>query len=822
MGHRPRQLYAGLFLISASTLLLELALTRIFDVILYNNLAFLIVSSAMFGFGLGGVVAMIWPMPRTSTDRLLSACAGIFALVVLLLMVCLKVTPADFNDFGVHPVRQSIAFASLYLFVLAPFLAAGLAVAFAVVRQAERIHKLYFWDLAGAGVGCLAIFVLPGLIGGEETLLVVAAGGAAAAALFAGGRGLIGKASLFEAFAGIVLTVLLANRIEFESLIVKRNVRLGAQHQVSEFSRWDPVSKIDVLAQDVPWRKRIAYDGGAQSSAFYQFDGDFSSIRAHYFDVADGQSRYNSGKYVALAHWLKREKSPQTLVIGSAGGQETLAALTWGADHVDAVEMVCTVIAAGRGEYKDFIGGIFDNSRVTTYCDEGRNFLAHSNKRYDLIQIHSNHTTSSIANGSGGAMPVYLQTVEGYRDYFSHLSADGILQINYFVYPRMIATAAEAWSEIAPGDDFADHLVITSGFGIMPTFLVKRSPWTAGEVAEIRRFMGAEFPDVFTDNRIIYAPNQPEAASVPQDLFKVPLSKTVEDSVPYKIEPPTDNKPFFRNLRKEVGPLQVDDRGYVTPDTAVFLNSSLHGRIPMESVHLYLLGGASVVVAAIMVLLPLILLRRRGLSQANAAPALLYFACLGAGFVMVELALMSKFVLLVGYPIYAMATVLLTLLVSAGCGSYLAERISDRWGRWAIASIPVFGLFVLLIIGGYTGIRDFTLGLGQITRIILVSLLLVPIGIPLGMPFPLAITALRRTSPDLIPWAWGVNGFMSVVGSLVAVVLELKYGFNTTLILAVCVYLIAVPCFVRIARDTPMGYEQLPELQEMQAGEARG
>src|SRR5262249_41446819 len=153
-----------------------------------------------------------------------------------------------------------------------------------------------------------------------------------------------------------------------------------------------------------------------------------------------------------LAHWLKRDKSAQTLVIGSAGGQETLAALTWGASHVDAVEMVCTVIAAGKGKYRDFIGGIFDNSRVTTHCDEGRNFLAHSNNRYDVIQIHSNHTTSSIANGSGDVMPIYLQTVESYRDYFSHLAPNGILQVNYFVYPRMISTAAEAWSQFAPGE----------------------------------------------------------------------------------------------------------------------------------------------------------------------------------------------------------------------------------------------------------------------------------------------------------------------------------------------------------------------------------
>lgn len=794
-----RSLYSGIFLISAATLLLELTLTRIFDVLLWNNLAYLIVSSAIFGFGLGGIFILLWPMINVATDKLVAAASAAFASLTLLLIPALKLIPANFGEISVHPVRQLFAFGSLYLFLLAPFFASGLVISIILTRHAERVHRLYFWDLFGAGIGCLGIFVLPSLIGAEETLLVIGAAGALAAALFVGEGSRARQLGGLTAISLAVLSVGLSDRIAFESFMEKRGVKIGAANDGVEFSRWDPISKIDILSQKEAFAKRIVYDGGSQSSAFYMFDGDFEAVRQNYFEVVNGRNRYNSGKYVGLAHWLKRESSPRTLVIGSAGGQETLAALAWGAAHVDAVEMVCTVIDAATGPYADFIGRIFTDPRVTVTCDEGRSFLRHTNNQYDIIQIHSNHTTSSLANGSGGASPIYLQTVEAYKEYLSHLTKDGTLQINYFVYPRMITTAARAWSELFPGEEFKRHLVITSGYGPMPTFLVKRSEWTQNEIAAIRYFLGPEIPDP-KDYKIIFAPGEPESSNVPDEFFEIPLSKGFETSLPYKVFPPTDDQPFFRDLRKEVRKLEADKQGYLPTDTVDFMNASLRKFMPMENVHLYVLGGLSVIFAAIVVLVPLLLFRRKGLSGPEALPTLIYFAGLGAGFIIVEMVLISKFVLLIGFPVYAMATILFTLLVSAGIGSNLSERLSRSWRRLAILAIPAFGVIALLLVVAFPHLRDLTLGMGQLARILLVVAFLIPIGIPLGMPFPLGIQVLKSRAPNLIPWAWGVNGFMTVVGSLMSVILSMKFGFDLTLVVAVAIYIIAMSSFLILTR----------------------
>lgn len=792
-----RGMYPGLFCLTAATLLLELTLTRIFDVVLNNNLAYLVVSSAIFGFAFAGVLLMISPARNINTQRLLLLATAAFVVSVVLLIPVFKTSPANFNDLPRYPMRQLAAFAALYLCLLLPFLASGLGVATILTRHPTDIHRLYFWDLSGAAVGCLGIFVLPSWIGAEETLLAVAAA-AALAGFFLLGRDRRSRAAFLTAAVALAgLAVGLRNRIEFPGLMSKRGARLGAVR--AEFSRWDPVSKIDVIPFDAPFHKRIVYDGGAQSSMFTAFDGDFAGLRRNYFQVDHGISRYNSGKYIALAHWLKRDVAPVTLVIGSAGGQETLAGLAWGARRVDAVEMVCTVIEAGKGPFAGFTGHLFTDPRVREICDEGRNFLRHTGERYDIIQMHSNHTTSSLANGAGGVSPIYLQTVEAYQDYFSHLSRDGILQINYFIYPRMITTAAQAWHELFPGEDFRQHLVITSGYGVMPTFLVKRSAWSAAEIAAIREFLSDAFPDARA-YRLIYAPGEPEARNVPPEFFEVPLPPGFQEALPYKVFPPTDDRPFFRDLRKKIERLEPDPQGYVPPETADFLNASLRRSFPMENVHLYVLGGVSVVVAGAGILAPLLWLRRRGLQRPEAPLALLYFLCLGAGFILIELVLMAKFQLLVGHPIYSMATVMFTLLMSAGMGSYLSSWLVNRLGRGAILVTVALGLVLLLVGVVFPYLRDWTLGMNQFTRILFVVAFLVPIGIPMGMPFPLGIRVLNTRAPDLIPWAWGANGFMTVVGSLLAVVLSMKLGFSATLLVAAAIYIVAMMCYLQLTR----------------------
>ncbi len=185
-------------------------------------------------------------------------------------------------------------------------------------------------------------------------------------------------------------------------------------------------------------------------------------------------------------------------------------------------------------------------------------------------------------------------------------------------------------------------------------------------------------------------------------------------------------------------------------------------------------------------------MRRRGLRSAATLPTAVYFGCLGIGFIVVEVVLISKFVVLIGFPIYAMAAVLCTLLVAAGVGSRLSGWLGRRHPGWAIAVFPVVALLIGAVVAAFPYARDLALGLGQPARIALSAALLLPLGVGLGMPFPLGIAALSRRAPSLVPWAWGVNGFMTVVGSLIAALLSIRWGFDVTLLAGAAVYLVAM------------------------------
>ena len=167
------RLYAAIFILSGATLLLELTLTRIFDVVLWTNLANFIVSSAIFGLGLGGIAIMLWPLAEIPTEKLVAAGSGAFAATVLLLIPSIRLLPFDLGAVADQPVRQLFYFAILYVCLLAPFLMVGVVIATLLSRYAQRVHRLYYFDLVGAGIGSLGIIVLPTLIGPAAILALV-------------------------------------------------------------------------------------------------------------------------------------------------------------------------------------------------------------------------------------------------------------------------------------------------------------------------------------------------------------------------------------------------------------------------------------------------------------------------------------------------------------------------------------------------------------------------------------------------------------------------------------------------------------------------
>ena len=271
------------------------------------------------------------------------------------------------------------------------------------------------------------------------------------------------------------------------------------------------------------------------------------------------------------------------------------------------------------------------------------------------------------------------------------------------------------------------------------------------------------------------------------------------ESREFDVRPATDDRPFFFHLfRWRQAPEVVSRLG---ADWQPFGGAG------------YLVVVAFLAVAAVsstaLILGPL-LLRRPASAAETPRPArawrpLVYFVCLGLAFLWVELPLMQRFILVLDHPTYSFGLVLFTLLVFSGAGSLLTPRL----GRLRPWTVPALGCAAMVYAAGVGTAVEAILELPFAARVLLAALMLAPLGLLMGMPFPAGVEALRRTRPDLVPWAWGANGYASVVGSIMATLLALGWGFSWTIAAGGAAYLVAAAAYAPALRAvTPSAAER--------------
>lgn len=798
----------AIFLISLTVLMLEVLLIRVFDTIALQNIGYMVITCAMFGLGLAGLYSILWPAPDGETaQRRLGSAALLLAVSVLLLRPSLNAVPLLTADIENTLLRYGVAGITVYLAIVIPFFLAGLIFSLLFATYPKRINTLYFWDLAGAALGCVIFLPFIREIGPGGLMFCGAAGVIIAAGLF------IGRNAFLVALTGASILLALPflrteGYYDFEQLQDKRGLKTARLAGLVEFTAWDPISKIEIVnaGDNEPSSgatstrlKHIAYDGGSQSSNFFAFDGDYAALRKRVMHHLGTEGHFwNRG--VLASHYLKRDTGSDVLIIGSAGGQETKAALLFNPRSVDGIELVGTVVDLGQGLYADYIGGIFTDPRVRNRVGEGRSFLRGSARSYDIIQIYSNHLSSNIASGIGATNPNYLQTVEAYMEYFTHLGVDGVLHINHHFYPRMITTAALAWQRLGR-TDFQRHVAVFERDGTedtLPTMLIKMSPWSRAEIEDLESFFALDAPSP-SPARLVVDPARLQGF-LPAEVFHAPLSASAIARAGYRLWASTDDQPYFNYIQKNLSPVDIDP--------ARFLNaamvSAVNGRLSWfagQYTAFVVVGLGGLLCSLALVLLPLTLSPVGRASWPGKYTSIGYFSCLGAGFIMIELVLIQLFMQPIGFPLYTYAVVLFTLLLSAALGSFMAPRLGVAPdGRWALPFAGVLGTgaaFLLL----YPTIFAWLLGLSLEWRILGSAALIFPLGFFMGMPFPLGILSVRRQPLGAIAWAWGINAIFTVIGGLLCGVLSIEIGFHRTLITGLLLYAVALPLIVSLMRS---------------------
>lgn len=772
--------------IALSTLFYELTLIRVLDVLWYPHFAYMVITLALLGFGMSGVVTSILADRIVVTQKMMLALSVLLASSYSGVFWLLNACTVDFNAF------ESVALLSLKVLVLfsglvIPFFLSGLILSILFTSYAHQFGKLYFWDLAGASVGCLFVPLLIPVFGGPGLLFIASAFVLLSICLLAPSKKVV--------LPVLVLSLLLPGFqlvtpgfLEVDFHMDKRGFRSLQDGKI--LTRWDPISRIDLIeyTPDYIW---IAYDGGTQTSYFYDFDGNYEALRK---SLPDKAMDHFWDRFVFASHWLKEGTEPDVLVIGAAGGQETKAALAFGARSVDAVEMVGSVIQLGKEGYAV---EPYSNPRVHAVRGEGRSFLRSGQKEYDIIQMMSNHSSSSIASGSGAISPNYLQTTGAYKEYFSSLSANGVLHINHHVYPKMVLTAARAWKELGR-DGFERHILVyyAAKWFNLPTVLIKMQPWTQEEFERVDSLMsGGKF-------KRIHNPLEPENSSMDPAFFTGTLPEPLIAEIPYRINVPTDDQPFFNHFRKRLRPVSHTEP-YVDFSVKRLLNDSVKHGLPMDIIHLVVTAGATLLLAVISLFGPLLFSSVGRKHWHGKISFICYFACLGAGFITIELVFIQLFHKLVGFPLYTYVTVVFAFLLSAGIGSYVTDvsklhlRMATRFVPFA--AIPLYGVALLYV---KEPLLDYFLQLTTIIRMGAAVVLIFPLGFFLGMPFALGVAGSHEKGGGAVGWAWAINGLFTVLGSISCILAATYMGFKATLLVAFCIYIIAGILLPRFCNTT--------------------
>jgi len=757
----------AVFLISLSVLVFEIALTRVFSVMLTYHFVFAIVSVAMFGLGAGGLVFA--RLGRRHAPKSLWAGALTCAVTMVGAVLLILTLPiAQFAGFGTIRLVIYIALA------LVPFTAAGYTLSGIFRRFPRRSSLLYGADLSGAALGALAVVPAMDAWGGVNVIFLAATiGGGAALLLGLGNRWriLLGLAAL-ALFAGVFavsarsgngIPVPIVPDASKEMAGLLAEPAYGAR--VVE-SRWSSFGRTDLVTSSAdPGEMNIFVDGAAGSAML-----DLPALKRD--PKARMEQQMHSGEWFPL-EVLRPKQKRSALILGPGGGRDVDLALLAGVKRITAVEVNPDVVALVR-KYSAFNGGIYSGyPGVNVVIGDGREYARTSKQRYDLIMAAIPVTKSSRSVEGYALTENGLFTTESIKDYLDRLTPDGRLVFvahNDVEVYKLIATALAAFKAQGLSESVAMRNIYTVGAEMMPAVVVQKRPVTGKEANLLHYGLHAGG----FDKVALFIPGIPQQTRgtlrmLDQGLVDIASGATTMEAViaqaPFDLRPPTDDRPFFYKY----------DRG-----------------LP-ETFKPFLVASA-VAAAALAVLVLLPRSRRRAgtsfvaalRSDARLKAYLLVFSALGLGFMLVEIAVFQKLAPYISRPQTALSVLLFALLLGGGIGSGVTSLLSKTGRRVALIALPAAVAAAALALSAAFP-RAFDLGLDPPLAAALVVL---PLGILMGCPFPLALRALAADGLDRhTPVFWGVNGLAAVLGSAFAMMLGITWGFSAALVAGSLAYL---------------------------------
>jgi spermidine synthase len=744
-----RRDHLAIALISFAVMVFQITLTRVLSVVVWYHWAFLSISLVMLGLGVPGVVFCFVQQPQRYLRGLLIA-AGVATPLAVALVVQLGASVIHFSVLlviaCVLPVTLTLGGAVCLLLMKAP---------------GERVSRMYGADLLGAGLGAAAVIPMMHLVPTPDLAAAMGACPLLALVLQSEGR----SRTPWILLAALGLLCLWEGPFE-----VTRTKNYDESELGRLYVRWTPTARLAVFDGSFftlqhkqggfVWGGGEQYESGevrqywieqdaGAGTPITRFDGDFDALGFLDYDVTTVGYQLTHPRRVAI--------------IGTGGGRDILSALKAGADSVDAIELNGATVETVSSRFREFSGDVYHLPGVRAVVSEGRSYLTRSVDRYDLLQISLTDSFAASAAGAFTLSEANLYTVEAFELFLARLAEGGVLSTSRWnnETPRLLMTAQAALRRRGVAEP-KSQLAVVSGAAVSTLLVFDQPPP----------------PEVFAT---LLAISKQRGFELRYPALEQPtqIARVVEQGVAhierhgFDLSPPRDDSPFFFHT---LPVFQLHDAA----------KTSTHP----EAVAVAVLQTVMFVVtlaAAAFFLLPFAVFPRRaeGLRITGLWRGSLFFAAIGAGFMLTENALVQRFILYLGHPSYAITVVLAAILLGMGAGSSASARLG-------LGSLQSGGLVVALLLFATAASLDAffsaTLGLPLAARAALSLGLLVPVGAVLGLFFPLGMLRFGDAGK---PWFWALNGVFGVVASVFSLALAMEFGFRATAYAGAACYVLA-------------------------------
>ena len=798
--------FAGLFLVTLSTLTYQLLLTRTFSVTMYYHFAFVAISVTMFGMAVGALAVFLRPavfVPERVSRHLAIASAAFAVSIVLSYLTHLSI------PFLIEPsLVSAYAVALTYAALSVPFICGGVAVSLALTRFPTQVSALYAADLAGAALGCVVVGPVLHVADAPTAVLATSAVSALAALLFAGetrsesraqghgGRALLRGCAVLSLVlaaaaishgvaarhnAGWLRLMWVKGQYEARPLVEKWNsfsrIRvIGTPERAIRPSGWGLSSTLphDMTAHEL--HLDIDSYAGTELTAFHGNPEDVAHLK---YDVTN------------VVHYLRPDS--RVIVVGTGGGRDVLSALAFNQKGITGIEINDGILDLVNRRFGDFTGHLDREPRVRFVNDEARSYIARLQDRADIIQVSLIDTWAATASGAFVLTENSLYTVNAWRIFLDHLAPRGILTVSRWYYAdrpgevyRLATLASTTLMQMGvthPGDHYAivrarpaSSINGPDGVG---TMLVSRDPLSSHDL-DILETVAARM-----NFEVVQSPRH----SADDTFAAIASGDRLQDAIaqhPLNISAPTDDTPFFFHmlrLRDVFDTARWHDQGIVR------FNMTAVGVLGVLLVTVTLLTASCI-------LLPLMLSARD--IPRSAFPHVLFFAAIGFGFMLVEISQVQRLAIFLGHPVYSLSVVLFSLLLSSGAGSLSTARLKPGADNRAALTRLLLLVIVLIVFGAITPatIRNYEAA-STPARIAIAVAILLPIGFFMGMAFPIGMGRALREAPSIAPWLWGVNGAASVCASVLVVVIAIGAGISTAFWAGTACYVVALVALMR-------------------------